>query len=341
MDVTIKDIAADAGVSVSTVSRVMNGSGTVREDLKRKVLESIAKYNYKPNMAARSLVTKNTDLVAVLEADVRNPVTAMHLKQINDVCLKHNKIVLSCDYDMDNEKALFMLDKMLERNIDGLIFNGVELTDAIMEKLRQFHCPVVLANQGMADGSSEFTTVTVDSYNVSREITEFFIREGHTKIAYVGGSEKDYTNGYLRYKGYRDACEKAGLEVPDSYVVQGEFGTEGGEKGMRKIYENSMVLPTAIVTGSDIIAVGVIRCLKSLNISVPGEISVFGIDDSVSDYFDPQLSTVRMFRQGEILYEALFGEQAEAPEKKWIYFPYKLIRRNSTRNITMQKDGVE
>lgn len=333
MEVTIKDIAADAKVSVSTVSRVMNGSKTVSNELKQRVMASIEKYNFKPNVAARSLVTKNTDLVAVVEADVRNPITAMHLKQISDVCMKHNKVVISCDYALDNNKALFLLDKMLERNIDGLIFNGVELTDEVMEKLRQFHCPVVLANQGMADGSTEFTTVTVDSYHVAKEITEFFIREGHGRIAYVGGGKNDYTNGYLRLKGYCDAMEEAGLEIPDSYTVQTEFSPEGGALGMKKIYENSIRLPTAIVTGSDLIAVGVIRYLNALNIAVPGEISVFGVDDSVSDYFDPPLSTVRMYKQGEILYDALFGEQAEAKEKKWIFFPYKLIRRNSTRSI--------
>ena len=183
----------------------------------------------------------------------------------------------------------------------------------------------------MADGSTEFTTVTVDSYSVAREITEFFIREGHRRIAYVGGAANDYTNGTLRLKGYRDAMENACLEIPDSYVVQMEFSPEGGARGMNRIYENSVMLPTAVVAGADTIAVGVIRCLKALNISVPGDISVFGVDDSVSDYFDPPLSTVRMYHQGEILYDAIFGERAR--EKKWTYFPYKLIRRSSTRSI--------
>lgn len=337
MEVTIKDIAADAQVSVSTVSRVINGSKTVSEELRFRVMASIEKFHFRPNAAARSLVTKNTFLVAVLEADLRNPITAIHLKQISDVCMRNNKIVIACDYDFDNEKALVLLDRMLERNIDGLIFQGVHLTDQLMEKLRQFPCPVVLGNQGPENGKCEFHTVTVDSYGVARDITNFLIGEGHRRIAYVGGREEDYTNGRLRLRGFLDAMEEAGLEVPSSYVVQRDFTTEAGMQGMRQIYENSLRLPTAVVTGSDIIAIGVIRFLKSLKIQVPEDISVFGMDDSVSDFFDPPLSTVRMFRQGEIFYDALFGETAMEREKRWIYFPYQLVRRSSTKRI---RDGI-
>ena len=109
MEVTIKDIAADAGVSVSTVSRVMNDSKSVSPELKKRVMASIEKFHFRPNAAARSLVTKNTGLVAVLEADVRNPITAIHLKQISDVCMKHNKVVIVCDYDFNQEKALLLM----------------------------------------------------------------------------------------------------------------------------------------------------------------------------------------------------------------------------------------
>lgn len=331
LEITIKDIAADAGVSVSTVSRVMNGSKAVSDELRHRVMRSIEKYHYIPNAEARSLVTKNTHLVAVLEADVRNPITAIHLKQISEVCMRHNKVVIACDYDFDNEKALVLMDRMLERNIDGMIFQGVHLTDEILKKLHEFTCPVVLGNQGMAGGKCEFTTVTVDSYGVARDITNFLIGDGHKRIAYVGGNKEDYTNGELRLRGYRDAMMQAGFEIPESYVFQGNFTTESGVQGMRQIYENSRDLPSAVITGSDIIAIGVIRYLKSLNIRVPEDISVFGVDDSVSDIFDPPLSTVRMFNQGEIFYDALFGEHAK--EKRMIYFPYQLVRRSSTRKI--------
>ena len=330
MKVTIKDIAADAGVSVSTVSRVMNDSKTVSDELRQRVMDSIHKFHFRPDAAARSLVTKSTGLVAVLEADVRNPITAIHLKQISDVCMKNDKVVIICDYDFNQEKALILLDNMLERNIDGLIFQGVHLTEEIMKKLKRFNCPVVLGNQGPPeDMECEFTTVTVDSYRAMKDATKFLIGEGHKRIAYIGGGKEDYTNGTLRLNGFTDAMKEAELSIPDSYIYQGAFSAEAGEKGMNYIYENNLELPTAVVTGSDVIAVGVIRCLKSHNMKVPEDISVMGFDDSLSDIYEPPLSTVRMSEQGEIFYDALFGDNKE----KWRYFPHQIVRRNSTRRF--------
>lgn len=335
MDVTIKDIAADAGVSVSTVSRVVNGSKSVSPELKGRVMASIEKFHFRPNAAARSLVTRNTGLVAVLEADVRNPITALHLKQISDVCMKHDKVMIVCDYDFDQDKAFLLMDNMLERNIDGLIFQGVHLNEEILERLRRFQCPVVLGNQGPSeDMRCEFPAVTVDSYHAAKDMTRFLISEGHKHIAYVGGSSEDYTNGTLRLRGFLDGMREADLQVQDSDIYQGEFSAESGEKGMNQIYENSLELPTAVVTGSDIIAVGVIRCLKAHKLKVPDDISVAGFDDSISDIYDPPLTTVRMLDQGEVFYKALFEEKGEACENKWSYFPYQIVRRSSTRRVT-------
>ena len=103
---------------------------------------------------------------------------------------------------------------------------------------------------------------------------------------------------------------------------------------MNQIYENSLELPTAVVTGSDIIAAGVIRCLKAHKLKVPDDISVAGFDDSISDIYDPPLTTVRMLDQGEVFYKALFEEKAEACVNEWYYFPYQIVRRSSTRRIT-------
>ena len=335
VDVTIKDIAADAGVSVSTVSRVVNGSKSVSPELKGRVMASIEKFHFRPNAAARSLVTRNTGLVAVLEADVRNPITALHLKQISDVCMKHDKVMIVCDYDFDQDKALLLMDNMLERNIDGLIFQGVHLNEEILERLRRFQCPVVLGNQGPSeDMRCEFPAVTVDSYHAAKDMTRFLISEGHKHIAYVGGSSEDYTNGTLRLRGFLDGMREADLQVQDSDIYQGEFSTESGEKGMNQIYENSLELPTAVVTGSDIIAAGVIRCLKAHKLKVPDDISVAGFDDSISDIYDPPLTTVRMLDQGEVFYNALFEEKGEACVNEWRYFPYQIVRRSSTRRIT-------
>ncbi|MGN6714157.1 LacI family DNA-binding transcriptional regulator [Anaerocolumna jejuensis] len=333
MSATISDIAEDAKVSISTVSRVMNGSKTVSDDLKERVMKSVEKLNYVPNAAARSLITQRTDVIAVVEADLTNPVTATILREIDQCCMKNNKIVMNCDYDYSNKKAVALLNKLQERNVDGIIFMGVSLDEEILKCLRKFECPVILAQQGVESEACEFTTITDDSYHAASDVTNFLIHEGHRRIAYIGGEENDYTNNKLRLKGFLDTMKDNGLEVPDSYIVHGEFSLEAGKKGMQKIYENNLSLPTAVISGSDLIAVGAIRYLESVKIKVPEDVSVFGFDDSVSNLFELPLSTVRSYDRGKILCEQLFRECDSGEEKKWLYYPYKVLRRNSTRRI--------
>lgn len=331
MSVTIADIAADARVSVPTVSRVINGADSVSEELRERVIRSVEKMNYKPSAAARSLITKRSNIIAVVEADITNPVTARILWEIDDCCMKNNKIMLTCNYDFSNEKAIFLLDKLLERSVDGLIFMGVCLEEKLLAKLREFSCPVVLAQQGVESDTCEFITVTDDSYHAARDVTDFLIQAGHQRIAYLGGDANDYTNGKLRLKGYLDKMQENGLEVPQTYIWQGAFSVNAGFRGMQEVYEKSLKLPTAVVCGSDMIAVGAIRFLKSVGLKVPQDISVFGFDDSVSDIFEIPLSTVRSCNRGEILCEQLFKKRGKDEKKEWVYYPYQVLRRNSTR----------
>lgn len=332
MAATIYDVAADAEVSISTVSRVLNGSESVSDSLRERVLQSIEKFNYKPNAAARSLITKKTNIIAIIVADILNPITAKQVKEIDKYCRKRGKLTITCDYDYDNNKAIDLLNNMLENQVEGVVFMGVMLNEQLLEKLKEFSCPVILANQGMEATKYDFTIITDDSYQATCDVTYFLINEGHQRIAYVGGEQSDYTNGLLRLKGFLDTMRENNLEVPESYVIQGEFTLDSGKKGMKYIYENNMDLPTAVIAGSDIIAVGIIRYLKTVGVNVPEDISVFGFDDSVSNIFEIPLSTVRSYDRGKIICEQLFAEQT-SQEKKWLYFPYKLLRRNSTRRI--------
>lgn len=329
--VTIEDIAKDAGVSVSTVSRVMNGSKTVSDELKERVMASVKKFNYRPNAAARSLITKKTDIIAVVQADMMNPVTATILNEIDECCAKNNKVVMICDYHFNNDKAISLLNKFLERNVDGIVFMGVHLEERILKKLREFECPVILAQQGVEGDKCEFTTLTDDSYHAAKDVTNFLIQENHRKIAFIGGDKNDYTNGKLRLQGFLDTMKEQGIDVPDSYVEQTEFSLEGGKQGMQYIYENNISLPTAVVCGSDLIAAGAIRYLQSVKVRVPEDISIFGFDDSISDVFELPLSTVRSIDRGKLICEQLFAP--ETGDKEWIYYPYKLLRRSSTKKL--------
>lgn len=336
MNATMEDIARDAGVSISTVSRVINGYKGISEELRRRVEESISKYNYKPNAAARSLITKRTDLIAVVQPNLENPILAKVLKEIAKCCSDKGKTMIVCDYDSDNDKAIAALDSMREHNVDGVIFFGIYFTDELIERLGQFTCPVILVNQEIPGDEEEllFTTVASDNYKRMCDATEFLIKDNHRRIAYIGGQKEDYSNGRLRLQGFLDTMEKYGLAVPESYVVQMDFSVEGGREGMRRIYEEASTLPTAVLCGSDMIAVGCIRYLQSMKLRVPEDISVFGHDDSLNDIFEIRLSTVCSDNNGQIICDRLFAEQENDLKKEKIYYPYRLIRRQSTRRIS-------
>jgi len=337
MNATMEDIARDAGVSISTVSRVINGYKGISEELRRRVEESICKYNYKPNAAARSLITKQTDLIAVVQPDLGNPTIAKVLKEIAKCCSDRGKTMMVCDYNSDIDKAIQALDSMREHNVDGVIFFGIYFTDELVERLKQFTCPVVLANQEIPGREGKellFTTVTSDNYREMCDATEFLIKDNHRRIAYIGGRKEDYSNGQLRLRGFLDTMKKYGLSVPESYIVQADFSIEGGKTGMRRIYEDVSELPTAVLCGSDMIAAGCIRYLQSMKLRVPEDISVFGHDDSLQDIFEIELSTIRSNNNGQIICGHLFAEQDNNAEKEKIYYPYRLIRRQSTRQAS-------
>ena len=189
MSTTIEDIARDAGVSISTVSRVINGYKGISEDFRRRVEESIDKYNYKPNAAARSLITKRTDLIAVVQPNLKNPTMSNVLKEIAKCCSDSGKTTIVCDYDSDNHKAIQALDSMREHNVDGVIFFGIYFTEELIEQLKQFTCPVILVNQEIPDREEEdllFTTITSDNYHRACDSTEFLLKDNDRRIAYIG-----------------------------------------------------------------------------------------------------------------------------------------------------------
>lgn len=330
--VTIGDIAKDAGVSISTVSRVLNGNDRVSEEKRMRVQSSISRYHYHPSLVARTMITKRSEMIAVVEADARNPGTIRIIEEINQYCTENQQFLVICDYQQDAKRAQQILDSLLERNIDGLVFMGIQFDDQLLNKLKRFQCPVVLAQQE-PEKDHTFSTLIDDSYHGMRSVVSVLADAGHRKIAFIGGNENDFSNGKERYRGYIDEMKHQGLDIPSAYVEQTEFTMHGGWSGMKKIYEESSTLPTAVACGSDLIAAGCIRFLRSYGMKVPDDISVFGYDDSVDDLFEVPLSTVRSYDRGRLICEQLFRQMNGEINPKRIVYPYKVIRRMSTRRL--------
>lgn len=337
--VTIEDIAADAQVSVATVSRVLNGNKSVSEKLRRRVLESIQRNHYMSNAVARSLVAGRSDTIAVVVPDMSDYVSSKVIKGISRVCQERNKTLIVCDYDRDNGKAVKLLYKLQERNLDGLIFSGKSFDNDLMDTMLNLPCPVVLFGQADNNGKApcRISAVIMDGYEMAGNVTRFLLRDGHRKIAYIGGNSNDYMNGVRRKEGFFDAMIERNLSIPDSYIVQTDFTIEAGYIGMKKIYEESEELPTAIIAGGDAIAVGVIRYLQSMGIRIPEDISLISFDDTISDIIEIPLSAVHtdVYQQAQMLLDELerLGVKGKKVQRKVIYYSYKILRRRSTRRI--------
>lgn len=334
---TISDIAREAGVSISTVSRVMNNTKSVSEELKERVFKAIEHNNYTPNVHAQSLITKKTDIVGVVVPDISNSVFGAIAKGINSICSKHGYTLMVCESGGESSRELKLLNILEERQIDGVIFSGVDVNEEIVNIMKNKEYPIVLVTQEANVPETPIDTVTHNNIQAMYDMTKFCYEEGHRKIAYLGGPEYDYSSGKLRLQGYEKAMHELNLDIPDSYVGEVEFSFQAGYEGMKTIYEESHELPTAVVAGGDLIAIGAIQFLNSRGVNVPEDISVIGFDDlEFATYMRPELTTVRIpyFEEGEMAAKMLMdkienGANNQKPVVK--YTEHKIIRRGTVQ----------
>ncbi|GEQ23264.1 catabolite control protein A [Clostridium butyricum] len=333
---TIGDIAKEAGVSISTVSRVINNTKPVNPELRERVYEVIKKNNFKPNVLARGLITKKTNTIGVIIPDISNAVFGALTKGINSVSSKKGYTLMVCESGGEQETELKLLDVLEDKRIDGILFAGVNVSQTLVNTMKQKDYPVVLVTQEASVGSNVMNTVIHDNVQAAYDAVNFLIDNGHKKIAYLGGPKYDFSNGEKRLRGYKKALETAGIEPLDSYIIQGDFSFQFGYDGMKKLYEENRILPTAVVAGSDLIAVGAIQFMYTVGLKVPDEMSIIGFDDlEFTTYFKPELSTIRIpyFEEGEIATKELLKlMEGKKVDPVTHYVSHKIIRRSTIKS---------
>lgn len=338
MSITIQDIAKEAKVSISTVSRVINDSKTVSPELKKRVEEVIKRNDFKPNSLARGLITNKTNIIGIIVPDISNPVFGALTKGINSVCEQKNYTLMVCESGGKQEKEIELLKILGDKKIDGVLFAGVDVNTTLIDGMKKNEFPVVLVTQEASGGEEMLYTVVHDNIRATYDAVSFLIENNHKKIAFIGGPENDYSSGQKRLTGFQLALKENEIVVPDSYIEHGDFSFDSGYNCMKRIYEENLVLPTAVMVCNDVMAIGAIRFLKSANVSVPDDISILGFDDSeIGKYFTPELSTVRIsyFDEGvkaaKTLFKLMSKKNTTIPKTQFV--AHKIIRRNSVRRI--------
>lgn len=273
--VTIKDIARRCRVSPATVSRVLNDFPHVRPDIRARIQEEMRRVGYRRNGVARSLVLMKTRTIGLVLSDITNPFYAQIAKGIEEQATQYNYSTVLCSTDNLPERQHEYIQILLERRVDGLILGSVRLREPELEAMARGGFPVVLVNRRLR--SSRVDCVVVDNYGGARQLVEYLVRLGHRRIAHIRGPLQ-FSTGYDRFRGYRDALRAQALPLDLRLVVVGAFRYADGRAAARRLLTGS-VHPTAIFAGNDLMALGALEALAETGVRVPEDIAVVGFDD--------------------------------------------------------------
>lgn len=287
--ITIKEIASLANVSGATVSRVLNNSGYVSEEVRSKVLKIIEEYHYIPSEHAKSLRTKQTKVIGVIIPKLSTESGSRVVDGINEELAAHGYQIILTASNLDPKKEVELLKLLRSKQVEGIILNATNVDTSLTQEVKRINIPFVVVGQKFAEESY----VVYDNYNASKELTLYLIKKGHKNIAFIGVNEKDEAVGILRKQGYQDAMNESRLSLESGLIKEASFGIQPGFDAMQSILQHSNVKPTAVLAVTDRLAVGAMRYLKKEGYSIPKDIAVAGIGASeISENVDPPLTTV-------------------------------------------------
>lgn len=288
MNIDIKFIAQKAGVSIATVSRVINKSKKVSPELEKRVMEQINKHNYRPNTLARGLILNRTNLIGVIVPNVSNIYHAKMLSLIESYAEKFDYSVIVANVSSDFEKQKNTFRIFHERCVDGILLLHENTKEELDELVTLVKVPVILVSVSVPD--CQLPSVGINEEQAAFDAASYLIRIGHRKIS--GIFSESYSLGVLRKKGFLKAMEKSQIDIIPSWIFECDCTIEDGELTATKLLELREI-PTAIFCVSDEIAIGVMNSLFIHGYDVPKDISVIGFDNiNLSRIIRPNLSTV-------------------------------------------------
>ncbi|GMQ55812.1 DNA-binding transcriptional regulator CytR [Vallitalea sediminicola] len=325
----IQDVAREAGVSVATVSRVINHNDKVSTNTKNKVLKAIDKLQYTPNLLGRNLRKKRTYKVLVLVPTLSNEFYSEIVRGVEDVANEEDYYVMVCSTHSNKEKEKAYLNMFYNHLIDGIIFTAPEMNgDAMIDIANSY--PVIQCSEYIRN--TDVSWVSIDNHQASIDAIQYLIDIGHKEIAIIG-SENGFVSSVKRKQGYLDALEHNNIQINEDYIIQSDYEFQDGIDGCKKLM-NLTKPPTAIFCGSDAIAVGVIRQLTKQGIVVGKDMSVIGFDDTnLAAYYNPPITTVSQprYEMGKVAMELLLRKINNINcKKEYITLGHKLTIREST-----------
>lgn len=338
--VTIEQVAAAAGVSVATVSRVLNSSPAVRPQTAARVREAIARLNYTPNQAARNLRRNETRVLLALAPNFSNPYYSNVLTGIGDLAHERGYSVLICNTAGKAENERAMLEMLEMHRADGAIFLGPQKHYAwLADYAGRF--PVVQCSEYVPQ--IPVPSVSVDNYAAAKDAVQYLLSLGHRKIATLSADNANISTE-MRMNGYLDAMREAGAPVREEWITRSDpvYSFPSGRACAEKLL-SLPDRPTAIFCISDVLAFSVIFAAQDMGLTVPQDLTVMGFDDiEYTTMRRPLLSTVSQptyelgRKSTSMLLDAIQGNPSEEIR---VFLPYKLqIRESSAAPYTKETE---
>ncbi|HZG60966.1 MAG TPA: LacI family DNA-binding transcriptional regulator [Anoxybacillus sp.] len=331
MKTTIYDVAKKAGVSISTVSRVINNTGRISEKTRKKVLEVMEALHYQPSVVASALTGKRTRTIGLIIPDVANPFFSEIARKVEDRGRELEFNVLMCNTDNNPETEEMYLSLLKQKSVDGIIIGTTTNNYTVLNELLCDHFPVALIAQDIPELA--INVVRVDDFLGGYQATSHLVSLGHKKIAIILGNLSRTSDKY-RFQAYRQVLEENGLEYDEKLVIYTDYSMEDGKRAALEILKSPQ-RPTAIFACFDSLAVGVYQAAKELGLHIPNDLSVVGFDNTIlATIVDPPLTTIAqpIDEMGRQVVDLLVREiEGEKTTKQRVILPPELIIRNSTR----------
>ncbi len=318
---------------MATVSRVVNGNPNVKPATRKKVLEAIERLGYRPNAVARGLASKKTTTVGVIIPDISSIFFAELARGIEDIATMYKYNIILCNSDQNKEKEIHLINTLLEKQVDGIVFMGGQITEEHADQFKRSPVPVVLA--ATLDTNLEIPSVNIDYKQAVYDAIKHLISEGHERIGMVSGTLDDPVNGYQKFAGYREALEDSNLPFNEEFVVIGDYTYDSGIEAMDTFlsFEDKL---TAIFASTDEMALGVIHGGQDKGYSIPDDFEVLGFDNTrLATMVRPTLSTVvqPMYDIGAVSMRLLTKYMnKEEVDNHIVVLPHRIEFRDSTKS---------
>ncbi|MEZ8142089.1 DNA-binding transcriptional regulator GalS [Enterovibrio norvegicus FF-33] len=331
---TIKDVAKEAGVSVATVSRVINKSPKTSESSIASVTNAMSKLGYRPNAAARALVSQSTNTVGVLVGDVSDPFFGTMVKAVDNVAHEHGKHILISNGYHRPEEERNAIELLINNRCNALVIHAKGLSDEELIGYAKEVKGMVIINRHIPDLAER--CISLDNRKGAYLATEYLINHGHTKIACIASSQ-NIEDASQRVEGYLAALKDNNITLSKSHIEYAEPNSDGGEIAMTNLLNKSLEI-TGVVAYNDYMASGALSVLDENSIKVPEQVSMMGFDDGlIARYVYPRLTTVRypiemMADKAARLALALARE--DHVENETIVFSPTVVRRNSVVRVS-------